>query len=330
MSKANTQHHFLPQMYLKGFAEGGKVDVINRVDGTVRTGQGVDTVARVRGLYSFQNEDGTLNGLLEDEIEKNVETPTKNILDGINTLFPGIPYGTNREVLAQFVALQHLRTPEKLRNSELTFEFMAKLMLRGQTISDEMTAAALERIGVEPTPETIKDIREMAASDNYEISPGKNILLNQMLDLLPRIMFLLLKAYSWNILAFPEPSLITGDHPVVLIPDTSVPHSVYNHGVGFWNAKEIIFPLSSTRLLVLKNGYFPEKVKWASSRQANMANNAIMNSSYLEAYSPPSLTGTYAGHPLGARPVMEVSGGLDPELLKQFNRPPERTHPHRR
>lgn len=125
-----------------------------------------------------------------------------------------------------------------------------------------------------------------------------------------------------------KPSLVTSDAPILLIPDYETPGI---GSTGLATAKEVWFPISSTRMLImgrsgmtLKNG-----VSEGNDQFAKEANEAQLEASYLEAYGPPSLLKPFENSGLGNRPLMQVSSGFEGEFFDHYNSPPDRLRPHR-
>lgn len=139
---------------------------------------------------------------------------------------------------------------------------------------------------------------------------------------------ILVERYQWHLFYIDEPSFMTGDHPVIL-RKISNDHG----GTGFANADEIIFPLSKNHVLILStDSEIDEGIHINPDPSLpEMVNSLILHNSYLEAYSPPSLTQAHSGQPLGKRAitVMEGGGSEGIAFLKQYAGVLEREKPYR-
>lgn len=308
--KSLTHHHFLPRFYLEYFSDNGKVDVVNRINGTARIKQKCNKVARAKGLYTFKDKRGELNGILENEIEKNVEGPASRVFSMLNSDTPKIPTDTDRFFMAQFIALQTRRTPESIRESELLYDFMMKADLQVKRHDDPVMKEFVDNI------------------HNYEILPPRAMVLLQMLELMPIITELLMQR-RWQILTFSRPMLLTCDAPVILIGN-DYSTNFLERSPGFKTAKEIYFPLACNRLLVMRTSQYPEHVISGEPMQAVKMNKLIQDSSYQEIYRHPDLSNIYDSMSLGERPIMQIEGGpFNEEFMKPYNEAPVRKHPTR-
>lgn len=323
--QTNAKHHFLPKMYLEGFAEKGKVGIWQRDTGEVRY-NAPQSVASVRGFYTFKDKKGDKS----DELEKllaDMEGVVQRIIHNINSLFPPPIIGEYKFALAQYIAFQHLRTPEKRRELEQSADLMMKMQLRMGTQTREQIVSTLKKIGREPTEEAIKQVEDFQKNPHdYEIVPSKEDIIKVTLENLPLITQMLLHR-EWHVITFEAPSLITSDCPVLLMPDHSRPH-YWLRGTGFANAGEIWFPLSSTRMLVLTHQDYkgPRKIS-GDLRMAYEANKIQLKASYMEAFGPPSIIQLYENKPLGARPLTSIDAGFDKDFFDHYNQPPARPRP---
>ena len=237
--------------------------------------------------------------------------------------------GKDRIILAAFIALQYVRTPVKLRENELMYDFGSKMMMRGQLRTDEGIRQAIKSAGLDDKPEMFENIKDISSHlHDYEIMPAKGQLLIQMLKSVPELAGWIMRR-RWSTLVFDQPSILTCDSPVLLMRDERIP-GIYGRGVGFANAKEILFPLGAKRVLVLHYSLARERLIYGSTEDAIRINTAILDSSYEEIYSHPSLTSIYSGQALGDRPIMTIDSQSDNDLIETYNKPPTRKWPKRR
>lgn len=326
--QTNARHHYLPQMYLRGFTESGAIGIWQRNTGKFRIGN-PNSVANIRGFYTFTSKDGAKS----DEIEKllaDMEGYVNKIIYNMDSIFPPPITGEYKFALAQYIAIQHIRTPEKRKEVEQFADMTMKMQARLNMRSREQIIKALQSIGQEPTEKAITQLEETYNDPHsLELVPSKEAILRTQLKQLPLLTQILMHR-EWHIVTFNAPSLITSDAPVLLQPDDSAPYH-WRRGTGFVNAKEIWFPLSSTRLLVLAHQDYkgPLLIK-GTPRMVQEANEVQLAASYMEAFGPPSVIKQYENKPLGARALTQIDSGFDKNFFEHYNQPPDRPRPRNR
>lgn len=326
--KTNTQHHYLPKMYLRFFADNDKIAIWDRNKGFIRLGN-VQKIARVKGFYTFKDKKGNKSDELE-ELLADIEGQTKTIISNINSLFPHPISGDTKQILSQYLAFQHLRTPENRKQLEQSYDMIIKMHVRANLHSKEAAIKSLEDAGINVNDNTLKQISEfMDNPHSFVIVPSKEEIIGLQLNNFKPLTAALLNR-DWNIITFDEPCLITSDSPILMMPDKSKRGWKFR-GVGFKTAKEIWFPLTSTRLLILTLPRFTgPKTLNGSPDLAQEANELQLNSSHLEAYGLPNLLKPYENKGLGYRPLTEISSGFDNKFFEQYNKPPQNPRPHNR
>jgi len=310
--KSNTRHHFVAKMYLEGFTGvDGKLGIWSRADGIVRLSTPANT-ANARGFYTFTDPDGKKSGALEDAFAE-IEGRAAVIIRHTDTIFPPVFIGQIKSDMAAYIALQYVRTPERRRAIEemadltLKLEMMTSINNRGD--ESEVAKQFLDN------PHAVR------------ASIGKESILKYQMESLPLISAIL-AFRKWEVVMFDNPCLIASDSPLLLKPDPEMPPF---YGVGLTNAKEIWFPLSSTRMIVMSNqDYKPEGVLRGSQRTADIANSNQARSSYIEAYGPPDVIKRLEGKAFGNRPTFTVETGLMKDFFDPYNQPPDNPRPHTR
>lgn len=330
--KESALHHFIQKAYLNRFALDGKIDVISRVDGQVRCSQPTNKVAAIKGFYNAHLEDGTLTGAMEDALESDVEEPANTQIGNLCSLFPYVPRGEQRSALASYMALQFVRTPESRRR----LEQQTTLHFRVEAFNTARNRDEIKRIlaskGKDTSEAAIDDFQSQllkTEKSDYELIPSYNYWIQYVVSGMKTLYATLVKRYNWQVIVFDDHSLITGDHPIILrkIVDDG-------RGVGFANADEVLFPLSTKVLLLLSADpdVREEVIRPANpSRLSEMVNSSIVGNSYAEFYCHPSLTTKYEGNALGVRPNFEVGGSHKdlPRFFRQFGDAPKRLYPKR-
>lgn len=327
--KYNTRHHFVQKAYLDKFAEKAKISIISRTEGTTRT-QETKSVANVKGLYTFINDKGEKDGSLEDALANEIEGPAITVINNMTSVFPYIPHGAERSIVAYYIALQYLRTPEAKRRFELQVGTFTSIEMFNLSNDDEKVREYLQKTGKKSDAKEVKkyqnELRD--ALDKYEIIPDTNAWIPLIKQGMDDIAPLLVNRYNWHMYYHDKPTFITSDHPVVL-------RRIHNdaRGIGFANADEIIFPLSKKHALLLSTdntigeGVYIEPAPKASQ----IMNDLIMRGCYMEFYAPPSLAPFFSGQPMKKRPIIDRVGGddLGIDFLRRYSGVLERERPSR-
>lgn len=110
-----TNHHYLPRSYLAFFSEDDRIATVDRVTGVQRIGDPTNT-AREKNFYTIVDAEGNGRDDLEDAFSE-LEGRAKTVIANMNCGFRLMPRYNQRDDLAEFIALQALRTA---RHSEET------------------------------------------------------------------------------------------------------------------------------------------------------------------------------------------------------------------
>tara|TARA_B100000378_G_scaffold278318_1_gene281083 strand:- start:4490 stop:5497 length:1008 start_codon:yes stop_codon:yes gene_type:complete len=329
-NQASTRHHYVQKAYLDRFTENGRIDVILRQTGETRPGQRTNAIANVRGLYTSTDDEGNRDGSMEGAFALEIEGPAIRIINNATSVFPYVPVGDERGLLAGYLALQYLRTPEAKRKFETDAGRFASIEIFNRVNNPKELRAFLKSTGQDSSKKALEAYRDKALNDlkRYTIVPDNNGWLVAIAEGLKHITPILVERYNWHIFCYEPSSLITSDHPIVIRQINKK-----DFGVGFLNADEIIFPLGKSHSLVLTTDpNLKEGVHRIDDQEhVDMVNDMIFHGSYLEIYSPPSLTSKFSNRPLGKRAITVMEGGPDFEIefLQQYSGLLERDNPLR-
>src|SRR5665213_4202204 len=106
--KLSRRHHYVPQMYLRGFAdEADLVWVFDRQNNSYLH-QGVMNTAVKKDFYTITGPDGKKSDSVEQMMANTVEGPMKRIIDRLDKKNLNWE-GEDRAILALFVALLKTR-----------------------------------------------------------------------------------------------------------------------------------------------------------------------------------------------------------------------------
>lgn len=230
------RHHTVPQFYLRGFADGGRIATV-LLPGERRFVQSVRKAASENNFYAL---DGHQDG--PDVFEKllsSVEGEAARVLESVmRGAWPLRP--EDRITLASFLALQAVRGPEQRRNMEYVAAQMTRLEIgyggrvgvkgwfkrnRGVSVTDEQ-AEALWQQATRPGGPPIS------------MAPAAHV--QQIVDFSQHLLPYFL-GRPWILVRFEKRTLITCDVPIGLVPR---PEDAPESGVGFMTAWGMTFPLS--------------------------------------------------------------------------------------
>lgn len=326
-------HHYVPRFYLSYFGNRGKVSVWLKQTNAVRENQNPAKVARARQFYSFTDDRGDVFTRIE-EIMADLEGNTREVVESLNSNKAWAPPG-HREVLANFVALQHTRLPRQRKIIEKTVDLLTKLQLRLLMTTDEFTN---KMASADKKEREIFDELKNSKVEDYKFvgTPTKGSAIKIAMESAVPI-YEAIKERPWLLVKFKEPCLITSDDPVILLPRKNKSPL---EGVGFKTAEEIWFPLTAKMLLVMG----PESPNdWNESipildesqddnhhpykSQAEEHNRRQIVGCYMEAYGRTDLLRRFGVPDLKVHTGVEVHTGFDKELAKYYNTPPKDPRP---
>jgi hypothetical protein len=240
-------HHYLPQAFLKRFAdEHGQVWVLDRQRAEIRP-QPVEVTAAERELYTIDADDGTKDRGLEHWFAEMVDGPSVTVLQGLHD---GEDLKeTDRRTLSLFAAGMFLRTPAFRETTRQMSDQMA----------DWLRQMGVQPAGGESVPESLSEPGAVRTEDLLgflEHAKGKDgRYQNEFVELvgsfLAPLSELLLRM-NWVIGYAPQAkSFVASDRPVV----QSRPHG-HNplYGVGITTpGSEKVVPLSARMALLIRD-----------------------------------------------------------------------------
>ena len=145
-----------------------------------------------------------------------------------------------------------------------------------------------------------------------DIRPHPDTFIQNLLELLPGLVESV-QRFDFSVMAFAAGSLMISDCPVLLVERTS--EGAFSVNAGFATCGEIWFPISSNRLLVLRNPSNKRKLHGDPETiyriDAETHNAAQIARSYQHYFGPPALLQTLQAVPLGRRLPIEVPGHVE-------------------
>jgi hypothetical protein len=245
--KLSRRHHYLPRMYLRGFAdEAEQVWVFDRKDNKFLH-QGVVNTAVKKDFYTIISPDGQKTDAVEQMLANTVEAPMKHIIERLDR--KNLTWeGEDRAVLALFVALLRTRNPAFDRDqNEFTEEFhrwWAKAKHPSVEATEESLRGYEQETGEDMSDVSAQEIFDMIRDDQYEINNPRQNNIKMMMSLALEIAQAVF-SLKWEILAAPKGcSFITCDNPFTVVPPPNFDGSVQGYGILRPGASTIV-PLSS-------------------------------------------------------------------------------------
>jgi hypothetical protein len=287
------KHHFVPQMHLRLFSIDGKGKQLVAFDKEKRLSYAVAVgdAAAQGGYYTYETETGEAS-LAFEALLAQIEGFAQPALDRLRAQQPPPFGGTltidagDREWLAGYVALQHLRVPAQrermqgmwnllgtmqvdieLRNPD---SFIKREIARGRSREDAermrdqaLTSLQEGRIGVNSDP----------VLGLYYIQQGIGPITHYV------------KYMSWLILKrFEAPYFLVSDNPVQLWPPYR--HPLFR-GVGFaTEGVHVTMPIDPMTLFLGINGPLPEKVVRVGAEAAIGVNAMLWRRASRFVYGP--------------------------------------------
>ncbi|NBI50104.1 DUF4238 domain-containing protein [Burkholderia sp. ISTR5] len=243
------RQHYLPRMYLKGFAADGGVAVFDRHTGELRR-QSIERTAVERHIYTFVDDQGRRRYEIE-ELLSQVET---GLADAIPRLEQAAGYtATDIEYLCSFVAFSELRTPSAMADAkQVRADF-------SETVGHAITASVDRAVGVlaamhrdkgehrssAELRDEAEDLIRFVREGRYRIEVDDQEALMQCLKLWgPVVDALWRKDLEIIVPSDPLSQYITCDSPVILESKSD------RDNIGFNSDDAIIlFPLTSRCLI---------------------------------------------------------------------------------
>lgn len=238
-------HHFNPQFVLRGFADGGEqITTIRLPERKSRTTRVRETGAE-NHLYSIPGHPGGFD-VFEKGLGEGIEGETSNIFKSIADGVWPLPQ-QERDTLAEFIALQTLRGPERRRQMESTATTLWQ-KAAGQLGRAGVEQAATDTIG---RPLTQAESDELWASVTTTDGPPVTYTPRDHIEMMGEVtqpVAAILAARPWTLVRFTRRALITSDAPV-----TSVPYEDSGSYTGLAFAQLVLYPVSRRTGLIMRD-----------------------------------------------------------------------------
>ena len=244
--KLSRRHHYLPQMYLRGFAdEADLVWVFDRLENSYLH-QHVIVTAVKKDFYTIVGSDGQKTDAVETLMANMVEGPMKRIIEKLDK--KNVKWeGEDRAILALFVALLRTRNLAFDKDqTEITEQFQrwwAKARHSSLEAVEESFREYQEKTGEDMADVSAQEIFEMIRDDQYELHNPRQNNIKMMMSLSLEVAKTLFQL-NWEILAPPKGmSFVTCDNPFTVVPPTFFDGTFEGYGILTPGASTVV-PLS--------------------------------------------------------------------------------------
>lgn len=240
MTKENQpkRHHYVPQGYLRGFADQKEHIQVVPLDPSENTRR-----PHVKNVALFNNFHTTPE-VPDDPVwfEKELSQVEGKAVDVIRRIeggkFPLRPQ--DRADMALFIALQAVRGPDTRNNTDEMLRNILRIEI-GLGGRENIGRWIERKVGRTPTPELEDALwREVNDPHGLQFKRPNYMHIFHAVELAEHLWpYIYLR--SWQVVRFERRSLLTCDAPVSLVPRND--HEPWR-GVGFENAQAVAFPLT--------------------------------------------------------------------------------------
>jgi hypothetical protein len=240
--KRSKRHHLVPKFYLDRFAQGIKLRVVAREPPHRSYTASVCNTLVQKDFYSIETAEGW-SSEAEDALAV-VEADAARILRSFDEgRFP--PSDKDRHSLSRYLSFQMLRTEEHRTALNQLEEHAAKMQFA--SLSDDDVRTRLIAAGEASTDADVAEAQlSLQALDKYRVVPHQNksilLMFETVEQFIPHF-----EERGWWLVKFEQPALLSGDCPIYCDPGSNPRFPV----AGVLSAESIVFPISSTRGLIL-------------------------------------------------------------------------------
>jgi hypothetical protein len=266
------RQHYIPVSYLTRFAEAGKIYVHDLVK-RKRYRTTIQNVANIRDFYSLEIDDKSKEVFVEEYFAE-IEGKANNVInDYIKTM--NKPTGQEWALLAEFIAVMHLRVPEFRKKHLEMSQYMADLLNHLSFSTEERYKKSCEQFykgtgkKLDMPYGKMKEIVEKP--ERLRLILHQNEYMRSMLGIIPKIAEIAFCMTPLLLIANGKSRFITSDNPVILMDSNRNKPKFYGSG---WLTKsiEVYFPLSPFTCLVLHWEGEPQVLP-ASNQAVSIANS---------------------------------------------------------
>jgi hypothetical protein len=247
-----TQHHYLPQFYLRGFAGGTGGLWVYDIKRLMYRRSTPNTTAKQRHYYTLTDRDGKRDLFIEEALS-GIETDAAAIIR--DKLIPRLTLTPEDKcALSLYIAMQHYRTPdfeEQVEKSASLFFSRVSDMAWSTVEAAQASLDSLEvKNGSKPAV-TAEEMHQAYKSGDFKLTICRNLSL-QMMTEVAGSMTEEIALLEWAVLcAPPQKSFVTTDSPFLITPPQGW-NNRFGPGTGLRiRGTRKWFPLTAERCLVM-------------------------------------------------------------------------------
>jgi hypothetical protein len=274
-------HHTVPRYYLQGFADNRNRIMRVVLPGSRRHLESVKSATVVNDFYTLSDSEGQPS----DAYEQWLATVESAAIPAFKAILQENRWPLPRDLklaLAQWAAVQYLRTPMHRQTLDETKNFLAKLHVgingKAKLKSDMQIAFG-------------RDVTDDEVNRQWQwfTRPEGPDLKVSTLDHVESINALaggtgaMFADKSWSLLRFERRRLVTSDNPVTLVPDLHRPQD----SVGLINAEHIMLSLDRRTAIIMAQLFGPDIEMPASTHFAKYVNTIVALGAHRVIYHHP-------------------------------------------
>lgn len=284
---AKANHHYVPQFYLRNFADGvgRQARVVFFDEVTRRLGQ---TLVRNIGSKRYFNRveaDGHDPDHVENalaELEGEISGPLAEVIASND-----FPSAEHFNYIMNLAALLSVRNPRMRGQMERFHQEVVEktfgLLVSSKEIWEQQTKKMKEDGVALNEDVTYEDMKRFRDGKNYNIAIDQTHLIGLEFEMVPSVLETLANR-NWCFAAAPKGSqYITSDHPVVLRWAEQEKDARFSVGHGLKGTR-VLFPLSSDTLLIGMFEDVPERILH-TPEQVTSANTLVARNSQRQIYA---------------------------------------------
>lgn len=280
MTGVPKRHHFVPQVYLRAWADDRDLVAVRRRRGDSPFITGLKNAGLDNGLYGKGREASEREGAFSEAEGQWPELRAEIIATACRSL-------DTRQRVAEHITTQRLRT----RQQRAQEDFIHTVAARHDSLfveAPEMREFLVERWGIaDPSPGEVQgacDFYNGAVNMNRRSKEFDTVMSLDVIRHTGEVEEALLQRH-WQVRRCSEPLLITSDTPVVLVR----PRSERDHvcGIGIMDAQEVWFPVDPRHLLVMSRTSGSRGLADVPSRSIVRANQEIAARCFEAVFTDP-------------------------------------------
>jgi Protein of unknown function (DUF4238) len=262
-------HHYVPQMYLRRFADDAERLITVDLATNSRFPQSVGDAAAQNYFYAVDNDEGGRSMAVEQALSELESAAAANIDRLLAGDFP--PAADTREAIAAFLGLQWTRTPRARDGTDRITDSGARLLTHAQGPAG--FAEALRRAGEDVTDEEAAELwQELVSGTAFRVTATQDTHIRLMLEAGDAVATLFANL-PWQLVRFERRGLLTCDHPIGLWHHDEKRR---RFGIGPATAEEIWVPLERRTALLVSTQWDDGELLAPSARLARRINQIVV------------------------------------------------------